>query len=302
MLALYFLSSLFCGIVAWINSLILPWLFVLPTSKTIKSPNNELRITGLSDNSWHSFFCFILCPVGGPRLSYFQSSYPFHTSFMFIIVELSFCPVAYLAFVTPAVPWPTTSPSSKKNPSSVGGGGHGRQREERESSFCMLAHRVILACTRRAIVRRDGPLLLGRSSVAIPPSLLALMGDQLTLSYLVFFACCVGDTCASDPGILSKSLPRLVTKPWKKVPPGTNGGVWLCFLSSFKWTSIAYIHVHLSAILLWHLSQSLLFLCIRAASSASNLASSAWSNSSPLDLNRWNRLRSSRLFQIALKN
>ena len=114
MLALYFLSSLFCGIVAWINSLILPWLFVLPTSKTIKSPNNELRITGLSDNSWHSFFCFILCPVGGPRLSYFQSSYPFHTSFMFIIVELSFCPVAYLAFVTPAVPWPTTSPSSKK--------------------------------------------------------------------------------------------------------------------------------------------------------------------------------------------
>jgi hypothetical protein len=45
-----------------------------------------------------------------------------------------------------------------------------------------------------------------------------------------------------------------------------------------------------------------LFLCIRAASSASNLASSAWSNSSPLDLNRWNRLRSSRLFQIALKN
>ena len=144
--------------------------------------------------------------------------------------------------------------------------------------------------------------LLGRSSVAIPPSLLALMGDQLTLSYLVFFACCVGDTCASEPGILSKSLPRLVTKPWKKVPPGTNGGVWLCFLSNFKWTSIAYIHVHLSAILLWHLSQSFLFLCIRAASSASNLASSAWSNSSPLDLNRWNRLRSSRLFQIALKN
>ena len=91
---------------------------------------------------------------------------------------------------------------------------------------------VSLACTRRIIVGRDGPLLLGRSTVAIPSSSLALLGDQLTLAYVAFFACCAGDTWASELGILSKTLPRLVTKPWKKVPPGTNGGVSLVGLGA----------------------------------------------------------------------
>lgn len=102
---------------------------------------------------------------------------------------------------------------------------------------------VVCACVRRALVGADGPLLqllpmmMGGSGSAaammmMSPNSMALLGDQLTLAYVAFFACCAGDTWASELGILSKSLPRLVIKPWKKVPPGTNGGVSLVGLGA----------------------------------------------------------------------
>ncbi|KAG8902556.1 hypothetical protein FRB99_004345 [Tulasnella sp. 403] len=47
---------------------------------------------------------------------------------------------------------------------------------------------------------------------------------KLIFIALGHFACCLGDTLASEIGILSKQSPVLITT-FRKVPPGTNGGL-----------------------------------------------------------------------------
>jgi len=58
----------------------------------------------------------------------------------------------------------------------------------------------------------------------LSPAIAGGSSRALLFVCLGHFACCLGDTLASEIGILAPSPPRLITT-FKPVPPGTNGGV-----------------------------------------------------------------------------
>ncbi|KAH7923580.1 hypothetical protein BV22DRAFT_1015152 [Leucogyrophana mollusca] len=60
----------------------------------------------------------------------------------------------------------------------------------------------------------------------LSPSVSGGLSRALMFATLGHFACCLGDTLASELGILSRSSPILITT-LKSVPPGTNGGISL---------------------------------------------------------------------------
>jgi uncharacterized protein (TIGR00297 family) len=67
-----------------------------------------------------------------------------------------------------------------------------------------------------------GRLEVGVGSMVIPASLVT------TVSFAAFLgavATATADTLATEIGLLNPSPPRLITKPWKVVPPGTSGGI-----------------------------------------------------------------------------
>lgn len=72
------------------------------------------------------------------------------------------------------------------------------------------------------------------------------LSSSLACASVAHYACCCGDTLASEMGILSSQKPFLVITPWKSVPPGTNGGITI--LGTF-WSAIGGICIGVGMLL-----------------------------------------------------
>jgi uncharacterized protein (TIGR00297 family) len=84
--------------------------------------------------------------------------------------------------------------------------------------LCVSFTTVILSLMHVFWIGRERPVLF---SVDDDNSL----ASSLTCAIVAHHATCLADTLASELGILSSQTPVLITRPWKRVPPGTNGGI-----------------------------------------------------------------------------
>ena len=100
---------------------------------------------------------------------------------------------------------------------------------------------VLLGLIHGVYCGEEGPIEFGTSNLA----------SCLTCGILAHHATCLADTLASELGILSKSPPVLVTRPWKTVPSGTNGGVTPI---GFFWSTLGGLIIGISTIVLDYLA------------------------------------------------
>ncbi|KAJ4419892.1 hypothetical protein N0V82_004715 [Gnomoniopsis sp. IMI 355080] len=79
----------------------------------------------------------------------------------------------------------------------------------------------------------DTLLTQSTGSHAAPSLCFSWGGDVLVIGIIANYAAVAADTFSSELGILARGPPRLITSPtFRKVPPGTNGGVTLTGLGA----------------------------------------------------------------------